>query len=159
MSLKLATWGINRVFSSGWHTFDLVASVLFAFSIIFVQFITSWDELLTFIRPLRLLRLFKLKKRYRDVFGTLFILIPPMSSAASVMLLLYYFFSIIGMELFSNVELKNCCNGTILAPYYADDNTNTTVQLHYYINTFSVTVLALGPFTNCSCTYLLSIYS
>ncbi len=63
MGLKIAAWGSERVFKSGWHTFDLIASILFAFAIIFVQFITSWDELLTFIRPLRMLRLFKLKKR------------------------------------------------------------------------------------------------
>jgi two pore calcium channel protein 1 len=138
MVLKLMTWGSEKVFTSGWHTFDLIASVLFVFSLIFVQFIKTWDELLTFVRPLRLLRLFKLKKRYRDVFGTLFILIPPMSSAASVMLLLYYAFSIVGMELFSHVTLKNCCKGTLLEPYYADDGRNTTFQLHYYLNSFTV---------------------
>lgn len=53
MGLKLAVWGSERVFTSGWRTFDLIASVLFVFSIIFVQFIKTWDELLTFVRPLR----------------------------------------------------------------------------------------------------------
>lgn len=96
MCLKLLTWGYIRVFSSGWHVFDLISSIVFIFTIILVQFIPAWDEILTFIRPLRLLRLFKLKKRYRDVFGTVFILIPPMSSAAMVILILYYFFAIIG---------------------------------------------------------------
>ncbi|ODM99706.1 Two pore calcium channel protein 1 [Orchesella cincta] len=135
MCMKIATWGYIRVFSSGWHSFDLVASVAFFFTMLLVQFIPSWDEILTFIRPLRLLRLFKLKKRYRDVFGTIFILIPPMSSAASVILILYYFFAIIGMELFSDYNLVNCCNGTFLQPYYADDGSNTT--LHYFLNTYS----------------------
>lgn len=136
MGLKLCTWGYEKVFSSGWHSFDLVASVAFFFTLLLVQFIPSWDEILTFIRPLRLLRLFKLKKRYRDVFGTVFILIPPMSSAAMVILISYYFFAIIGMELFSDYTLKNCCNGTFLQPYFADDGPSST--LHYYLNTYSV---------------------
>ena len=60
-------------------------------------------------RPLRMLRLFKIKKRYRDVFGTLVILTPLMCSAAIVMLVLYYFFAIIGMELFAGYDMRNCC--------------------------------------------------
>ena len=128
------------MFSSGWHLFDLLATISFVLSILFVQFVKNWDELLTFIRPLRLIRLFKLKKRYRDVFGTLFILVGPMSSAASVILLLYYFFAIVGMELFSSVQLKNCCNGTFLEPYYSDGNNGTEFSLHYYMNSFTVSI-------------------
>jgi two pore calcium channel protein 1 len=155
MGFKILTWGFPRVISSGWHTFDLMSSILFFFSLIFVKFIPSWDEVLTFIRPLRLLRLFKLKKRYRNVFGTLFILIPPMTSVALVMLLLYYFFAIIAMEIFSGVKLRNCCNGTIYESYYADPDpssfTNTTnVALRYYLNSFEVTFYTLThiPFSN-----------
>ena len=50
-----------------------------------------------------------MKKRYRDVFGTLVILTPLMSSTAVVMLVLYYFFAIIGMELFAGYNMRNCC--------------------------------------------------
>ena len=55
------------------------------------------------------MRLYKLKKRYRDVFGTLVLLSPLMSSAGCVMLVMYYFFAIIGMELFAGYDLRNCC--------------------------------------------------
>lgn len=57
----------------------------------------------------RLLRIFKLKKRYRDIFGTLVLLSPLMWSTAIVMMVMYYFFAIIGMELFSEYDLRNCC--------------------------------------------------
>lgn len=60
-------------------------------------------------RPLRMLRLFKIKKRYRDVFGTLVILTPLMCSTVIVLLVLYYFFAIIGMELFAGHDMRNCC--------------------------------------------------
>lgn len=137
MALKTATWGLPRIIASGWHTFDLAATVLFIITIVVVKFVPSWDELLTFVRPLRLLRLFKLKKRYRDVFGTVFILVPPMSSAAVVILLMYYFYSIIGMELFASAPLRNCCNGTALESYYADVG-NQSFALRYYLNNFEV---------------------
>ena len=137
MGLKIITWGFQRIVSSGWHSFDLIAFVVFIFSLVIVLFIPGWDELLTFIRPLRLLRLFKLKKRYRNVFGTLFILVPPMSSASIVILLMYYFYAIIGMESFYGIPLKNCCNGTGLEAYYSD---NPNVTLRYYINTFDVSL-------------------
>jgi two pore calcium channel protein 1 len=79
-----------------------------------------------------------------------------MTSVALVMLLLYYFFAIIAMEIFSGVQLRNCCNGTIYDSYYADPDpstfTNTTnVALRYYLNSFEVTFLRiyLSPtFTN-----------
>jgi two pore calcium channel protein 1 len=103
MMLKLLVWGPERLFTSGWHTFDLITSKAFVLGIFLAGFVPAWDEVLTCGRPLRLLRLFKLKKRYRDVFGTLFILIPPMSSAASVLLMMYYFFAIVAMELFSGI--------------------------------------------------------
>jgi two pore calcium channel protein 1 len=139
MTLKLLVWGPERLFTSGWHTFDLISSIAFVLAIFLAGFVPAWDEVLTFVRPLRLLRLFKLKKRYRDVFGTLFILIPPMSSAASVLLMLYYFFAIVGMELFSGIGLRNCCNGTLLEPYYADPGPDSsTFALRYYLNTFTV---------------------
>lgn len=57
----------------------------------------------------RLLRLFRMRKRYRDVFQTLLILLPRISSAIIVIIITYYFFAIIGMEVFSQYDMKNCC--------------------------------------------------
>lgn len=76
-----------------------------------VRIRTPNTHILCFILYLyyRLLRIFKLKKRYRDIFGTLVLLSPLMWSTAIVMMVMYYFFSIIGMELFSQYDLRNCC--------------------------------------------------
>ena len=57
----------------------------------------------------RLLTLFRMKRRFRDVFGTAVILYPRLVSAMIVLLLTYYFFAIIGMECFHNVVLFECC--------------------------------------------------
>ena len=53
--------------------------------------------------------MFKLRKRYRDVFGTVFILADRLLCAGIVFLILYYAYSIVGMELFAQYDLTNCC--------------------------------------------------
>ena len=57
----------------------------------------------------RLLTLFRMKKRFRDVFGTAVILIPRLTSAINVLLLIYYFFAIIGMD----CSLRYSCSAAI----------------------------------------------
>lgn len=139
MFLKMTSWGFFRFFSSGWNAFDALCSFSFGLVLTFARFSASAVEFLPFIRPLRTLRLFKLKKRHRDIFGTVFILLPPMVSVALVVLLLYYFFAIVGMEIFSQVDLRNCCQGTIFEDFYKDTNsTQSQVLLRYYLNSFKV---------------------
>ena len=62
----------------------------------------------------RLLTLFRMKRRFRDVFGTAVILYPRLVSAMIVLMLTYYFFAIIGMECFHNVVLFECCKYGLL---------------------------------------------
>ena len=57
----------------------------------------------------RILRIFKLRKRYRDVFGTVFILAQRLMCAGVVFLILYYSYAIVGMEVFAEYDLTNCC--------------------------------------------------
>lgn len=80
--------------------------------------------------------LFKLRKRYRDVFGTVFILGHRLVCAGVVFLILYYGYSIVGMELFAEYDLKNCCQNTSVAnnfAYYPDGNGTNG---YYYLNNF-----------------------
>lgn len=100
--------GTRQYLNSGWNLFDLGASIS-TLGAAFCLLLFPGDTFLVVVRPLRLLRLFKIKKRYRDVFGTLVILSPLMCSTAIVMLVLYYFFAIIGMELFAGNDMRNCC--------------------------------------------------
>lgn len=74
-----------------------------------LQFVNLPLFFVVFLRPLRLLTLFRMKRRFRDVFGTAVILGPRLLSAVIVLMLTYYFFAIIGMECFHNVELYECC--------------------------------------------------
>lgn len=105
---KILALGIRCYLSSGWNLFDLGTSIMTVVAACALILFPSATFLVIF-RPLRTLRLFKIKKRYRDVFGTLVILSPQMCSTAIVMLVLYYFFAIIGMELFAGYDMRNCC--------------------------------------------------
>ena len=108
MVLKILGLGINVYFGSGWNIYDFSVTLLSVCGVIILSVVPSFVYVVI-LRPLRLLRLFKLKKRYRDVFGTLVLLTPLMCSTAIVMLVLYYFFAIIGMELFAGYDMRNCC--------------------------------------------------
>jgi hypothetical protein len=88
-----------------------------------------------FLSSVRLLTLFRMKKRFRDVFGTAVILYPRLLSAVIVLLLIYYFFAIIGMECFHNVDLVNCCKNTSVSQFfnYVEDGSPVKASLLPYI--------------------------
>ena len=86
-------------------------------------------------RDFRLLTLFRMKRRFRDVFGTAVILMPRLISAVIVLLLIYYFFAIIGLELFGTLDLKNCCQNSSVEQYYKFVNGSEDNQ-YYWLNNF-----------------------
>ncbi|XP_014225608.1 two pore calcium channel protein 1-like isoform X2 [Trichogramma pretiosum] len=139
---KVLGLGVRGYLNSGWNLFDLSTSMMVLVSACVLTFFPS-AVLFVVFRPLRTLRLFKMKKRYRDVFGTLVILTPLMLSTAIVMLVLYYFFAIIGMELFSGHDMRNCCKNTTVEDFYKYSINETTSLGYYYLNTFD-NLLASG---------------
>ncbi|XP_033198710.1 two pore segment channel 1 isoform X1 [Bombus vancouverensis nearcticus] len=133
--IKVLGLGTRRYLSSGWNLFDLGTSIMTLVAACILSLFPTATFFVLF-RPLRLLRLFKVKKRYRDVFGTLVILTPLMSSTAVVMLVLYYFFAIIGMELFAGYNMRNCCKNTTVEDFYKYSANESTALGYYYLNTF-----------------------
>ncbi|XP_043269050.1 two pore calcium channel protein 1-like isoform X2 [Venturia canescens] len=133
--IKVLGLGMRRYLSSGWNLFDLGASIMSLVGACGLMLFPSATFFVVF-RPLRMLRLFKVKKRYRDVFGTLVILSPLMCSTAIVMLILYYFFAIIGMEMFAGYDMRNCCQNTTVEEFYKYSVNRSTTLGYYYLNTF-----------------------
>ncbi|KAJ1524179.1 hypothetical protein ONE63_010705 [Megalurothrips usitatus] len=133
--LKVLGMGLSRYFSSGWNVYDFTVTLAALLGVL-LNYLFPKLIFIVVLRPLRLLRLFKMKKRYRDVFGTVVLLSPLMSSAVMVILVLYYFFAIIGMELFAGYVLKNCCNGTAVEDFYRWSINTTTPGGYYYLNNF-----------------------
>ncbi|XP_068220529.1 two pore channel protein 1-like isoform X2 [Palaemon carinicauda] len=133
-NLKMIGLGLAEYFGCGWNVYDFIVTLLAIAGIIAEEFSSSFFYVVI-LRPLRLLRLFRIRRRYRDVFQTLVILLPRVMSAIVVIIITYYFFAIIGMELFSQFPMKNCCVNTTVEQFYKDDN--TTIYINYYfLNNF-----------------------
>ncbi|XP_065336361.1 two pore calcium channel protein 1-like isoform X1 [Cloeon dipterum] len=130
--IRCGALGITRYFASGWNCYDFASTLLLVLSMTIVSLYPDMS-FLVLSRPLRIIRVFKVKKRFRDVFGTLLLMMPRMSSAATVLLLLYFTFGIIGMELFSDIELKNCCVNSTVESYYLGKEQGG-VALYYFIS-------------------------
>lgn len=140
--LKLGGLGPVAYFSSGWNLFDFSVTVFAFLGLIALAFNMKPFYFIVVLRPLQLLRLFKIKQRYRNVLDTMFELLPRMASLGLTLIIFYYSFAIVGMELFADKVFPNCCNTSTVADSYRQINVthgNTTVleEGYYYLNNFN----------------------
>ncbi|XP_031984302.1 two pore calcium channel protein 1 isoform X1 [Corvus moneduloides] len=143
VELLLKTTGLGPVeyLSSGWNLFDFSVTLFAFLGLMALAFNMEPFYFIVVLRPLQLLRLFKLKKRYRNVLDTMFELFPRMASLGLTLLIFYYCFAIVGMEFFAGVVYPNCCNTSTVADSYRWVNHtvgNRTVveEGYYYLNNF-----------------------
>jgi len=138
--LKLLGMGLRGYLSCPWNVFDLLVTTTSLISLVLV--FSSYDieehmSTIVVLRLVRVLRLFRMKKRFRDVFGTAVILLPHLVSTVIVLQLLYYFFAIIGLELFSSYDLLNCCKGSpIESFYFHHPEPHAVLHGFYFMNNF-----------------------
>ncbi|XP_044304861.1 two pore calcium channel protein 1 isoform X3 [Varanus komodoensis] len=140
--LKITGLGPVEYLSSGWNFFDFSVTLFAFLGLLALAFNMEPFYFIVVLRPLQLLRLFKLKKRYRNVLDTMFELFPRMASLGLTLLIFYYCFAIIGMEFFSGKLYPNCCNTSTVADAYRWVNRtvgNRTVmeEGYYYLNNFN----------------------
>lgn len=140
--LKISGLGPMAYFSSGWNLFDFSVTVFAFLGLIALAFDMEPFYFIVVLRPLQLLRLFKIKQRYRNVLDTMFELFPRMASLGLTLIIFYYSFAIVGMEFFADVVYPNCCNTSTVADSYRQINItsgNKTVleEGYYYLNNFN----------------------
>ncbi|CAK6966619.1 two pore channel protein 1 [Scomber scombrus] len=140
--LKLTGLGPMAYFSSGWNLFDFSVTVFAFLGLIALAFDMEPFYFIVVLRPFQLLRLFKIKQRYRNVLDTMFELFPRMASLGLTLIIFYYSFAIVGMEFFADVVYPNCCNTSTVADSYRQINVtygNKTVleEGYYYLNNFN----------------------
>ncbi|XP_033618305.1 two pore calcium channel protein 1 isoform X2 [Fukomys damarensis] len=139
--LKVAGLGPVEYLSSGWNLFDFSVTVFAFLGLLALALNMEPFYFIVVLRPLQLLRLFKLKKRYRNVLDTMFELLPRMASLGLTLLIFYYSFAIVGMEFFCGLLYPNCCNASTVADAYRWLNRTvgdkTVVEEgYYYLNNF-----------------------
>ncbi|CAL8248231.1 unnamed protein product [Merluccius merluccius] len=140
--LKVTGLGPMAYISSGWNLFDFSVTVFAFLGLIALAFDMEPFYFIVVLRPLQLLRLFKIKQRYRNVLDTMFELFPRMASLGLTLIIFYYSFAIVGMEFFADVIFPNCCNASTVADSYRLINVtigNKTVleEGYYYLNNFN----------------------
>lgn len=140
--LKITGLGPLAYFSSGWNLFDFSVTVIAFLGLIALAFHMEPFYFVVVLRPLQLLRLFKIKQRFRNVLDTMFELFPRMASLGLTLIIFYYSFAIVGMEFFAEVVYPNCCNTSTVADAYRQINVtvgNHTVlqEGYYYLNNFN----------------------
>ncbi|KAJ8044123.1 Two pore calcium channel protein 1 [Holothuria leucospilota] len=130
--IKIIGLGLLKYFGNAWNVFDFFVTFLAIAGIVF-QIAEAHFYFVVILRPLRLLRLFKVRKSYRDVAATVRVLLPRMFSMGLVIIIMYYFYAIVGMELFSDAKLENCCQNTSFREYYS--NSSAHIQ-YFWLNNF-----------------------
>ncbi|KAL7392296.1 hypothetical protein ABVT39_022490 [Epinephelus coioides] len=140
--LKITGLGPMAYFSSGWNLFDFSVTVFAFLGLIALAFDMEPFYFIVVLRPLQLLRLFKIKQRYRNVLDTMFELFPRMASLGLTLIIFYYSFAIVGMEFFADVVYPNCCNTSTVAESYrlrniTDGNRTVLEEGYYYLNNFN----------------------
>ncbi|XP_019394961.1 PREDICTED: two pore calcium channel protein 1 [Crocodylus porosus] len=143
VELLLKTTGLGPIeyLSSGWNFFDFLVTLFAFLGLLTLAFNMEPFYFIVVLRPIQLLRLFKLKKRYRNVLDTMFELFPRMASLGLTLLIFYYCFAIVGMEFFAGVVYPNCCNMSTVADFYrwlnhTVGNKTVVEEGYYYLNNF-----------------------
>uniref|UniRef100_A0AAY4ETM1 Ion transport domain-containing protein n=1 Tax=Denticeps clupeoides TaxID=299321 RepID=A0AAY4ETM1_9TELE len=83
MLLKITGLGPMAYFSSGWNLFDFLVTVIAFLGLIATAFNMEPFYFIVILRLLQLLRLFKIKQRFRNVLDTMFELFPRMARPCS----------------------------------------------------------------------------
>ncbi|CAB1322019.1 unnamed protein product [Coregonus sp. 'balchen'] len=145
--LKVTGLGPLAYFSSGWNLFDFTVTVFAFLGLIALAFDMEPFYFIVVLRPLQLLRLFKIKQRYRNVLDTMFELFPRMASLGLTLIIFYYSFAIVGMEFFADVVYPNCCNTSTVADSYRQINEGvTSMTTHWsrlYFMTFYIVTMVV----------------
>ncbi|XP_005089220.2 two pore calcium channel protein 1 [Aplysia californica] len=132
--IKILGRGPQDYFTKGWDVFDFLVTIVSVVGVFGEVFEDSFYYVMV-LRPFRLLRLFKIKERYRDVLGTLFVLFAKLFSLAICIIIVFYFYAIVGMEVFFHYDLTDCCKNSSVEDYYAFKN-GTVRTGYYYLNNF-----------------------
>ncbi|KAG9511118.1 Two pore calcium channel protein 1 [Fragariocoptes setiger] len=167
VTLRVTALGFTDYLRQGWNRFDLVVLALSLIGLIQLPIVQhlAW---LYVLRVFKLIKLFEYKRRYWDVWQTLaYIMMKRFVSMACVVMMFNYSFAILGMELFSEYDLRNCCVNTSLEAQFKfiegpnNPNIDTTTvpgTSRYYLNDFGDIVASyMTLFSMTSSTFWLTL--
>lgn len=112
--LRILGLGLKGYFKDLWNIFDMTIIVGSYIGII-IEALTplSVGVQTTILRPLRILRVFRLVRRAKSlniIFETFLITIPALVNIGSLLILFLYLYAILGVALFAEVKLQDDLN-------------------------------------------------
>ena len=141
--MKIIALDLNNFFKDYWNRFDFAVVGAAIFGLLFSIFNLSFAFIYV-LRCARLLKLFELKQSYRNVMDSfMVIMIKRFASVSMVVLIVLYSFSIVAMELFSDLDLRDCCENTEFAANFRTGK-NGTEKGYYYLNNFENILISYG---------------
>ena len=127
--VKMTALGVTLYFEDGWRRFDFLITILGTIMLALQLHASEFVAL----RQLRVLRLFKIKARFRQVLGSIVVLVPKLVSFLVALGTVFYAFSIIGIECFAGTITTPCPNCSDQSKDYYSNATSTD---RYYLNNF-----------------------
>ena len=152
--MKIIALDLNNFFKDRWNMFDFAVILTSIVGLLFSIFNLSFAFIYV-LRCARLLKLLELKKSYRNVMDSfMVIMVRRFASVSLVVILTYYSFAVVGMELFSDLDLRDCCENTEFAANFRTGK-NGTENGYYYLNNFQNIFISYGT----SCLHFLTMFS
>ncbi|XP_010826883.1 PREDICTED: two pore calcium channel protein 1 [Bison bison bison] len=121
--LKVAGLGPIEYLSSGWNLFDFSVTAFAFLGLLALAFNMEPFYFIVVLRPLQLLRLFKLKKRYRNVLDTMFELLPRMMLLGQ---------TLVSLNFLSSVKVTDCL--VTFPPPVSPASTSTVADAYRWLN-------------------------
>ncbi len=82
--------------------------ILTSFVLLILEAVSPAHSVLAVFRPVKFIRLLHLKRRYREIINTLYVLSRRLITVGLLILVVYYAFAIIGMEFLSDTVFEGC---------------------------------------------------
>ena len=141
--MKIIAFDLNNFLKDYWNLFDFTVVFASILGLVFSMFNLSFAFIYV-LRSARLLKLFELRKSYKNIMDSfMLILIKRFMSVTIVVLIVLYSFAILGMELFSDYDLRDCCQKSEYAQYFRTGK-NGTENGYYYLNNFENIIISYG---------------
>eukprot|EP00039_Didymoeca_costata_P026845 m.16804 g.16804 ORF g.16804 m.16804 type:complete len:837 (+) comp5803_c0_seq1:169-2679(+) len=163
-TFKILAIGPRDYFGSGWNVFDFV---IILFSTVGTIYQSVHENHVTLqvtigIRSLRLLRLIRIRKSFRDTISGMGHLLPKMARFLAALSIVFYVFAIFGMFLFANTVTEKCtCDTSILNASVLEDGTcaNNICGASYNLCTDRINIGPSGTRYPCTGFYQLNNFN
>ncbi|XP_019852736.1 PREDICTED: two pore calcium channel protein 1-like isoform X2 [Amphimedon queenslandica] len=142
ISIRILAVGPLEYFRKWWNRFDFIIILLSVIFLIIEADAGPSHKALRYLivfRPIKFLRLLRLRRRYYDIMNTVFVLGHRLLSVLLLIFVIFYFYAIIGMEVFAGKVFVGCCDKALFGvggEYQGNGSITKPSPEVYWLNNF-----------------------